>query len=83
MKIKTSELTGAALDWAVAKAEGDNMNGYIGFYNGEQVDILAATKYEAVIKAMAHFRAPRSRQHMVHVELAERSGKQVTHVAVD
>ena len=59
------------------------MNGYIGFYNGEQVDIYAASLYEAKTKALAHFRAPRSRQHMVHVELAERNGKQVVRVAVN
>ena len=31
MKIKTSELTGAALDWAVAKCEGHKVN--VGFRN--------------------------------------------------
>lgn len=59
------------------------MNGYVGFYNDEQVDIKAATLYEAKTKALTHFRAPRSRQHMVRVELAELNGKQVVHVAVN
>ena len=59
------------------------MNGYIGFYNGNTVEILAATLFEAKTKALAHFRAPKSKQHMVHVELAEKDGEPVTHVAVD
>jgi len=59
------------------------MNGYIGFYNGKTVDLHAATLFEAKTKALAHFRAPKSKQHMVHVELAEKDGEQVTHVAVD
>lgn len=54
------------------------MNGYIGYYSGQTVDIYAATKFEAKTKALAHFRAPRSKQHMVHVELAEKDGEQVT-----
>ena len=59
------------------------MNGYIGFYNGTTVEIHAATLFEAKTKALLHFRAPRSKQHMVHVELAEKDGEPVTHVAVD
>lgn len=39
MKIKTAELTGAALDWAVAKCEGmylgDQGEGQIGYYDKE------------------------------------------------
>jgi len=59
------------------------MNGYIGFYNGSTVELRAATLFEAKTKAIAHFRAPRSKHHMVHVELAEIDGESVTHVAVD
>ena len=59
------------------------MNGYIGFYSGGTVEIRAETLFEAKTKALAHFRAPRSKQHMVHVELAEKAGEPVTHVAVN
>lgn len=58
------------------------MNWYIGFYNGKTAEFRAATLFEAKTKALAHFRAPRSKQHMVHVELAEKDGEQVVHVAV-
>jgi hypothetical protein len=38
MKIKTSELTGAALDWAVAKCEGANWeDGLLVWYDDESV----------------------------------------------
>lgn len=59
------------------------MNEYIGYYNGETVDIRASSLYEAKTEALTHFRAPRSRQHMIHVELAEKDGAQVVKVAVD
>lgn len=55
--------------------------GYIGFFNGKQTDIFATSKYAALEKARAFFKAPKSKVHMVHVELAEKDGKPVIHTA--
>jgi len=36
--MKTSELSGAALDWAVAKCEGVSDAGFLQFYEGDEED---------------------------------------------
>jgi hypothetical protein len=55
-------------------------NGYIAFYNGKQTEIYADSLYEAKQKAVAFFKPRKSQAHMVHVELAELGGHQVTSV---
>jgi hypothetical protein len=57
------------------------MNGYIAFYRGKQIEVHAATSYEAQQKAAATFKARKSYE--VTVVLAERDGQQVTHNAGD
>lgn len=62
------------------------MNGYIGFYNGQKHEFYAESQYAAYQQAVAHFKPPRRRAHMVHVHLAERNvvngkGEQVYHQA--
>lgn len=59
------------------------MHGYIGFYNGKRVEIYADSLYQAKLKALDHFKPPKSKVHMVSVVLAEKDGEAVTHVAVD
>lgn len=59
------------------------MNGYVAFYQSKRLEVHAATSYEALQKAIAHFNPPRSKRHLVHVTLAEVNGEQVTHTAVD
>lgn len=54
-------------------------NGYKAFYSGKQQDVYADSLYEAKTKAIAHFKAPRSKQHMVSVVLCEKDGETVTH----
>mgnify|MGYP000131939941 CR=1 FL=1 len=61
--------------------QGSKMNGYLAFYNDKQVEIHADSLYEAKVKALAYFHPPKSKQHMVHVHLAELGGKQVVHTA--
>lgn len=56
------------------------MNGYIGFYNGKRVEIYAATSYEARAEAVRIFKPAKSKAHMVHVHLAEKDGKSITHL---
>lgn len=53
------------------------MNGYIAFYRGKQIEVYAATSYEAQQKAAAMFKARKSYE--VTVMLAEKDDKQVTH----
>lgn len=56
------------------------MNGYIGFYNQKpQIEIYAETKFQALDKAIAHFNPPKSKKHLVFVELAEKDGETVIH----
>lgn len=57
------------------------MNGYIAFYRGKQIEVYAASSYEAQTKAAAMFKAKKSYE--VTVMLAERDGEQVVHTAVD
>lgn len=52
---------------------------YICFYASKQVELKAETSYDAQLKAVAHFKPPRSKQHLVHVLLAKRDGKPITH----
>ncbi len=59
------------------------MHGYIAFYNGKQHEVHADTLFEAKQKAVAHFKPPKSKQHMVHVVLAEKDGQPVTHTATE
>ena len=55
------------------------MNGYIAFYNGKQIEVHADSSYYAQLEAIKVFKPKKSQQHMVHVVLAEKDGKQVTH----
>lgn len=55
------------------------MNTYIFFYFGKQTEIKADTLYAAKLLAIAYFKAPKSKQHMIHGAIAERDGKEVVH----
>jgi hypothetical protein len=57
---------------------GSGKNGYIAFYKNKQVEVMADTQYEAQQIAADHFRA--RKPHDVTVMLAEKGGKQVTHM---
>ena len=48
---------------------------YLAFYNGKQTVISAPSLFDAHTKAVAAFKPPRSKQHMVHVYLAEKELK--------
>ena len=53
------------------------MNGYIAFYRGKQIEVSAATSYEAQQKAAALLKVKKT--YDVTVVLAEKQGVQVTH----
>jgi hypothetical protein len=55
------------------------MNGYKAFYNGSTAEIEAESLYAAKVKAVAHFKAPKGKAHMVSVVLCEKDGEQVSH----
>lgn len=57
------------------------MNGYIFFYSDKRVEIRAETLYADKLKAIEHFKPPKSKQHTAHGALAELGGAAVTHVA--
>ena len=57
---------------------GSGENGYIAFYKNKQVEVMADTQYEAQQLAAKHFRA--RKPYEVSVMLAEKGGKQVTHM---
>lgn len=60
------------------------MFGFVCFYNSKRIEIFAASLYAAKLQAIAQFKAPKSKSHMVSVVLAKRpDGTEVTHVAVD
>jgi len=53
------------------------MNGYLAFYKGKQIEVHAATSFEAQTKAATIFKA--RKQYQVTVVLCEKSGEQVIH----
>ena len=55
------------------------MNGYIAFYRGKQIEVLADSSYEAQTKAASIFKAKKTYE--VTVVLAEKQGQQVIHTA--
>lgn len=55
------------------------LNGYIFFFNGRRVELQAESMYSAHQKAVAHFKPAKSKAHMVHGALAEKSGAAVVH----
>lgn len=55
------------------------MNGYIAFYNGKKIEILAKSLYDAKKLAVATFKVSLKKSHMVSVVLAEKDGEPVTH----
>lgn len=55
------------------------MNGYVCFYNSKRIELQAKDLWDAKQKAVAQFKAPRSKQHLVSVVLAEKDGKPVVH----
>lgn len=58
MKIKTSELTGAALDWAVAKCEGNTLTFFDDYFRRTGV---ASGKSEARVDSMLEFQPLRGK----------------------
>lgn len=45
---------------------------YIAFYNSKQIEIQAGSSYAAQLQAIKLFKPPKSKEHMVHVYLADR-----------
>jgi hypothetical protein len=63
------------------KQPGDS--GYVYFYNGTQIALYAKSAADAKDKAVAYFKPPKSKHHMVHGMIAENSnGEQIVHSAV-
>jgi hypothetical protein len=54
--------------------------GYIALYGGKRYELHAASSYAAWQAAVAHFKAPRRKEHLVTVHLAEKNGETVTQV---
>lgn len=57
--------------------------GYVAFYNGKRHELYAPSLYAAKLAAVAHFKPPKSKAHMVSVVLAEKDGQPVVHVATE
>lgn len=57
------------------------MNGYIGFFNRQRVEVYADTYFQAKDKVIAHFKVKPNRQHLVVVVLADKAGVPVEHTA--
>lgn len=54
--------------------------GYVFFYFGTRIEVYAPSLYRATEIAVAHFKPPKSKRHMVHGMLAETAdGKPVIH----
>lgn len=53
------------------------MNGYVCFFKGKEIEVMAETSYAAQKDAAVQFGT--KKEYMVTVVLAEKDGKQVTH----
>jgi hypothetical protein len=60
-----------------------SQNGYVFFYGSKRVELYADSLYAAKVAAIAHFKAPKSKQHMVHGALAEKAGSAVIHTPTE
>jgi hypothetical protein len=49
-----------------------DLYGYVCFYNSKRIELYATSLFEAKTKAIALFKPPKSKQHMISVCLAER-----------
>ncbi len=47
--------------------------GYMGFFNGKQIELYASSLYQAKVKATEHFKPRKSQAHMVSVIICERA----------
>lgn len=64
--------------------EEEGKYGYVAFsHKGDRHELYANSSYEAYKKAVNHFKPPKSKQHLVHVHLAQKDGKDVTHIATE
>lgn len=54
--------------------------GYIALYRAQRYELHAPSSYEAWKLAVTHFKAPKSKRHLVTVHLAELNGETVTQV---
>lgn len=52
---------------------------YLSFYNHEKYELEATSAYDAQLKAVEHFKPPKSKRHMVSVHLVEKDGEEVIH----
>lgn len=55
------------------------MNGYVAFYNSQRHELYAESLWDAKQKAVAFFKAPKSKAHLVTVMLAEKDNQPVVH----
>jgi len=61
----------------------DGNCGYMAFYNSKQAEVWADSSYQAQQRAVNYFKPPKSKKHLVHVQLCEKNGEQVVHTPVD
>ena len=59
----------------------NNINEYLGYYQGKQREIYASTLLEAKTKALVEFSPPKSKAHLVSVHLVKVGARQVEAVA--
>lgn len=63
--------------WQYEQEKHKKANGYIAFYKGKQVEVMADTSLQARDLAAHYWRVKKAYE--VKVVLAEKNGKQVTH----
>lgn len=58
---------------------GEGKNIYKFFFNNKEVDLKADSLYSAKTKAISHFKAPKSKEHMVHGVILKSGDEDVIH----
>jgi hypothetical protein len=62
------------------ESTGKSVYGYIALYGSKRHELHAESLYAAMQQALAFFKPPKSKRHLVSVHLAEIDGETVTQV---
>lgn len=53
--------------------------GYIAMFNGKRIELYAPSLYAAKLEAIKQFKAPKKKENLISVMLAEKDGQPVIH----
>ena len=58
----------------------NTLNGYVCFYNRKRIEVYAKSSYAAQMEARDILKVPASKTYLISIVLAEKDGKEITHL---